>query len=47
MGVKRNLRIMSKNNAADPEIGFLTESISKSYGRLPMPQAWVLTSDLY
>ena len=29
MGVKMNLRIITKNHAADPEIGFLTKSISK------------------
>ena len=28
-----NLRIIKKNHAADPEIGFLTKSISKPYGR--------------
>ena len=27
IGVKRDLRIFTKNNAADPEIGFLTKSI--------------------
>ena len=30
MGVKMNLRI-TKNNATDPNIWFLTKSISKSY----------------
>ena len=29
MGVKMNLRIITKNNAADSEIGFLTKSISR------------------
>ena len=29
MAVKMNLRIITKNHAADPEIGFLTKSISK------------------
>ena len=28
MGVKINLRIITKNHADDPEIGFLTKSIS-------------------
>ena len=27
MGVKMNLRIITKNHTADPEIGFLTKSI--------------------
>ena len=43
MGVKMNLRIILKNNVADPEIGFLTKSISKPYGRaMAMPPAWEL-----
>ena len=29
MGVKMDLRIITKNHAADPEIGFLTKSISR------------------
>ena len=29
MAVKMNLRIITKNHAADPEKGFLTESNSK------------------
>ena len=33
MVVKRNLSLITKNHRADPEIGFLTKSISKSYGR--------------
>ena len=28
-----NFRIIMKNRAADPEIGFLTKSISKPFGR--------------
>ena len=32
IAVKINLRIITKNDAADPEIGFLTKSISKPYG---------------
>ena len=32
MGLKMNLRIISKNHEADREIGFLTKSISKPYG---------------
>ena len=32
MGLKMNLRIITKNRAADPEIGFLTKSISKPNG---------------
>ena len=31
MGVKRNLRILKKNHAADPEIEFLTKSILKPF----------------
>ena len=43
MGVKMNLRIITKNHAADPEIGFRTKSISKPYGRATaMPSAWEL-----
>ena len=43
MGVKMNLRIVTENHAADPEIGFLTKSISKPYGRATaMPPAWEL-----
>ena len=39
-----NLRIITKNHAVDPEIGFLTKSISKpnSYATA-MPRAWELT----
>ena len=41
MVVKMNLRILTKNHAADPEIGFLTKSILKPYGRVAaMPTAW-------
>ena len=41
IGVKTNLRIITKNRAADPEIGFLTKSISKLNGRaMAMPTAW-------
>ena len=43
MDVKMNFRIITKNRAADPEIGFLTKSILKSYGRATaMPTAWKL-----
>ena len=38
MDVKINFRIITKNLAADPEIGFVTKSISKPYGRaMAMP----------
>ena len=38
-----NIRIITENHAADPEIGFLTKSISKPYGRATaMPPAWEL-----
>ena len=44
MAVKMNLRIMTKNHAADPEIGFLTKSISKPNGcATAMPTACELT----
>ena len=43
MGVKMNLRIIAKNLAADPEIGFLTKSILKPFGRATaLPTAWKL-----
>ena len=43
MAVKMNLRIITKRFAADPEIGFLTESISKANGYgTAMPPAWEL-----
>ena len=43
LGVKINLRILTKNDAADLEIGFLTKSISKPCGRATaMPPAWEL-----
>ena len=45
MAVKMNLRIITKNHAADPEIGFLTKSISKPNGRATaMLTAWELIS---
>ena len=42
MDVKTNLiTIITKNYAADPEIGFLTKSISKPFGRATaIPTAW-------
>ena len=44
MAVKMNLRIKTKNHAADPEKGFLAKSISKSNGyATAMPTAWELT----
>ena len=43
MTVKMNLRIITKNHAADPEIGFLSKSISKPNGcATAMPTAWEL-----
>ena len=45
MAVKMNLTIITKNHAADPEIGFLAKSISKSNGcATAMPTAWELIS---
>ena len=38
-----NLRVSTKNNAADPEKGFLIKSILKLCGRTrAMPTAWEL-----
>ena len=38
-----NLTIITKNHAADSEIGFLTKSISKPNNRaMAMPTAWEL-----
>ena len=43
MAVKINLTIITKNHAADPEIGFLAKSISQSDGSATaMPTAWEL-----
>ena len=43
MNVKINLRIITKNHEADPEIGFLEKSISKPNGRATaMLPAWEL-----
>ena len=42
-----NLRIITKKHAADPEIGFLTKSISKAYGRTTsIPPAWKLSPQM-
>ena len=44
MAVKMNLRIITKNHVSDPEIGFLTKSISKPNGyATAMPTAWELS----
>ena len=43
MGVKMNLRIITKNHVADPEIGFLVKSISKPNGyATAKPTPWNL-----
>ena len=43
MGVKINLKIITKNHAADPEKRFLAKSILKPYGRATaLPTAWEL-----
>ena len=48
MDLKMNLSILTKNHAADPEIGFLTKSISKPYGRATaIPTAWELTRSFF
>ena len=47
MGIKKKLRIITKNPADDPEIGCVTKSISKPYGRATaMPSAWELKNFL-
>ena len=46
MAVKMNLRIITKNLQADPEIRFLVKSNSKPYGRATaMPPAWELSAE--
>ena len=46
MGVKLNLRKITKNHEADPEIGFLTKSIIRPYGcATAIPPAWELRID--
>ena len=41
MYVKINLRIIRKNRAAEPKIGFRTKSVLKLYGRpAAMPTSW-------
>ena len=41
MGVRINLKIITKNHAADQEKGFLTKSISNLKGcATAMPSAW-------
>ena len=48
MAVKMNLRIITKRFAADPEIGFLTKSISKANGYgTAMPPAWELNKQVH
>ena len=43
MIVKMNLRIITKNHAADPEKEFFKKLISKPFGRATtMPTAWEL-----
>ena len=43
MGVKMNLRIITKDRAADPEKRFLTKSILTPYGYVTaMPPSWKL-----
>ena len=47
MAVKMNLRMITKNHAADPEIGFLAKSILKSNGfATAMPTAWELILEI-
>ena len=43
MGVKIDLRIITKNHASDSELRFFTKSISKPYDHATaMPTAWEL-----
>ena len=45
MGLKMNLRIITKNYAADPEIGFRTKSIRMpNANATAIPTAWELKS---
>ena len=45
MAVKINLKIITKNHAADQEIGFLTKSISNLKGcATAMPTGWELNN---
>ena len=45
MVLKINFKIITKNHAADPEVGFLTKTISKPYGRATaMSPAWVFSN---
>ena len=47
MGVKMNLRIITKNHEADSEIEFLIKSITKSFDRaMAMPLALELNNFL-
>ena len=41
-----NLRIITKNHAADPEKGFPKKAISKPYGRAWEPPAWELNTKI-
>ena len=48
MGVKMNLRIITKNHDTNLKIGFLTKSISRPYCRATaMPPAWELRVGSY
>ena len=43
IGVKMNFGVITKNHTADPEIGFRTKSISKTFGcATAKPPAWAL-----
>ena len=47
MAVKMNFRIITKNDATDPEIGFLTKSISKPNGcATAMSTAWEIRANI-
>ena len=48
MGVKMNLRVITKSHATDPEIVFPTKSISKLYDRgTAISTAWELNFDFF
>ena len=47
MSIKLNFRLIMKNPAVDSEIGFLTKSLLKPYGRAGvMPKVWELNTHL-
>ena len=48
MAVKMNLRMITKNHAADPEKGFVAKIDFKAVQpHVAMPQAWELTNEVH